>query len=137
MSKRAKTAWFVTKGSYSDYQVLCAAATRKDAEAIVAEYNRRMPGGGDGPQVESVPIYTAADVTPKQHIMLYVERATGEVKDYNTTSLVWPWDYEYHGDFAVNTSARATITYSGTDTERVRKAASDRGAQIRAELEGL
>ena len=132
--------WLVVTGSYSDYQVECAAASEADGEQIAATINA-SGSGYEGARVESVPL-----VTPPVHpVTVYRASVTvwddGRVEHHELWQYArWPWEHEasrpvrwrwVRAPMYEGKGGRLDVT--GTDRERVFKVASDRAAMIHAD----
>ena len=123
------TVWAVASGNYSDYSVWCICESKEVAEAIVECEKATGNIGYDKPFVEEFPMVATDDVrrVSRLHIDL-----TGAKADERVAP-VWSWNTS---EFEEYVTAWGYVI-EGTDHERVRKAASDRLTQIKAEREGI
>ena len=134
--------WAVTKGSYSDYRVLCICDSKDRAKRIAS-----LPAKdrySDDRQVEEILFFDRDPVTITTYSM------SEELLDDGTTNAFhedlrseWEFDmlYPAHNRPVVWRWVRAPyiekrggrLNVSGTDLERVRKVFSDRKAMIRTD----
>lgn len=137
--------WVLSRGSYSSYRVMCACASKKDAETLAARYN--ADGGYDEAFVESI-LMVASDVSKVEVLHLHAELWDNgqETKHDPRVEVQWPFD-DHTGLAAtpvfwrwvrapVHGGAGGRLEVGGTDHERVRKVFSDMRAEILADETG-
>lgn len=135
-----KSKWVISRGSYSDYRVLCIVDGKKsDAKMLAARMNATGDSWGDGYDIEEMPI-VSPDVQRVEILNL-----TSEISDDGTTqerdpriSVEWPFDSLFGAPDLSWRWVRAPchngkggrLEVWGTDHERVRKVFSDRRAML-------
>jgi hypothetical protein len=138
-----ETIYVVSAGSYSDYRVLCACPTKRDADAVAAKIRASDSWKSDA-RVETLEM-VSADV--QQVAILRLSETLwddGTVSEYrDTTAHEWPFDGLY-GDGSVAVRWRwvrapchngigGRLEVSGVDHERVRRVFSERKALVRTD----
>ena len=132
MSER-KTIFIVTAGEYSDYGVLCAYENEDDARIAVEN--------GVGDDYRELPLLPPGAIPGK--VPVHHAQAGGAPGAAVTGSQVWTydeWDFDAPAEYVeevVRAPGFVGVRFSGTDKERVQKAAQDRTARMRAEQEGI
>ena len=137
--------WAVSKGSYSDYSVVCLCRSKAEAETVLAKMKADIGETGwcnySDAFVESFPVATP-DVEPIVSLLV-----SAKVWDDGTASKVrestrteWPFDAISHGsDWRVNwrwcrppraNGKGGRLDVRGTDHDLVRKVFSEKRAQL-------
>lgn len=135
-----KKVWVLSRGSYSDYRVLCVVSgKKKDAELLAARMNATQESYYDEVEVESLPVVTK-DVQQVEILRLQVNIwDNGKTSDDHTNVRVeWPQDalfgtpeLEWRWVRApMHNNRGGRLEVWGSDHERVRKVFSDRIALI-------
>lgn len=135
-----KDVYVISKGDYSDYSVLCACPTKKDADVIAKRMNEDDDVWGGPVRVERLPVHTA-DVEKVAILRMRVN-----IWDDGTTTLEsasvsheWPFDTVFDDPMPmkwrwvrapVHGGRGGRLEVSGTDHERVRRVFSDRRAML-------
>ena len=135
--------YVVARGEYSDYSVLCACPSRKDAEAIAAKGNADEDVYGEL-RVERLPVYDAS--VQQAHVLNMTVtiwddgRATAE---HTVVRPEWPFDILNEDELLpvvwrwvrapTHDGKGGRLDVRGTDHERVRRVFSDRRAAIMAD----
>lgn len=145
MTTKTPKMWAVSRGSYSDYRVLCLLNTEREAKQLV----ERMRATGDDRYGEP-PFVEEFHVTTPDVQRIEVLKMQENLWDDGTESdesqsywIDWPFDVLYPED-ALPVSwrwVRAPIHYNrggrlevaGVDHERVRKVFSERKALIKSD----
>ena len=134
--------WVISKGSYSDYRVMCACPSKGAATSVVKRYNEIEQDSYDQAIVESLPMISA-DVQRVEVLSLSVEILDDGTERANreSTRIEWPFDSIYpvqpvhwrwvRAPYIKHIGGRLDV--SGTDHERVRKVFGDRRALIRSD----
>lgn len=138
----AEKVWAVSTGSYSDYHVLCVCRSREAAEAVAEKLAAEDGGWYRDAFVESL---VMVDATVQPTLVLHLDCNLfddgGVSETYERVSSTWPFGPD--SDKAVRVGWRwvrapihrgrgGRLEVWGTDHKRVRKAFSDRRAEIRA-----
>lgn len=136
-----ETMFAVSRGSYSDYRVLCVCDSRARAQKIVKAYNADEDNRGNA-RVEELYF---VDYDPQKVTLYHLEV---EVRDNGTTSeqgerqtSEWPFDpWNSHVRVAwrwvrapIHNGKGGRLEVHGTDLEAVRHVLSDRRAQLLAD----
>lgn len=127
--------WVVSTGSYSDYRVLCACPTKKDAERVARKY-------GSDAGIESLPIVGGeVEKVDVLHLSTTLWDDGAETDTSDRISHCWP--FEPWEDVApliwrwvrapMHKNKGGRLDVHGTDHTRVRKVFSDRRAETIAE----
>lgn len=132
-----KNAWVVSKGSYSDYRVLCVCPTKRDAETVASKYN-----AGDAYADARVESLMVVDATVKRVELLHLSTTLWddgrETDQRETRRDEWPFDALY-GIPAVywrwvrapmHKDAGGRLDVYGIDHERVRRVFSEQRAAL-------
>jgi hypothetical protein len=141
----AKKMWAVSRGSYSDYTVLCLLKTKAEAKTLV---KRMIEAGddmyGDPPRVEEIPVVTA-DVEQVDILRMQVTLwdGGGEAEASATHWTKWPFDTIWIEDAQpvhwrwvrapCHNGRGGRLEVAGTDHERVRKVFGERKALIQTD----
>lgn len=145
----AKVQWVVSRGSYSDYRVLCACPSKKAAKAIAAAVNTAT-GDESGDYysafVESLPIIERAEMVTVYGLVAEVfdNGTTAETKEIVREECNADMLYPHYFRPAHKRWIRAPylqgrpikggrLEVFGTDLERVRRVFSDTRAQLIAD----
>ena len=135
------TAYLVTRGAYSDYRVVCVAASREVADEIVAFLNRAEATYEAA--VEELPIVSSlAEAQPRQAWTVWINKDGDEIDSSTTTALLEDELYETEGGEVLDPNlwsgmdrAATGESYRGHDVAL--KAARDALAQRKATEAGV
>lgn len=137
--------WAISKGSYSDYGVMCLCTSKAEAEELLAKMQGEPDEWGDRPYsaafVESFPVVTP-DVEQIVALCLSAEvwddGTASEVRESTRTE--WPFDTLNHGSNwrvhwrwcrpPVAKGKGGRLDVQGTDHKLVRKVFSEKRAQL-------
>lgn len=121
MSER--TAWLVTTGSYSDYQVLAVTPTEADAHAYAAAYNaERESAYRDDAEAEEVELWRDGDPLPRRITLWNGDDTQTWSITYVTTT---PESYKPRVDTQLHLPNRRVFVQHFPTQEAARKAADD------------
>lgn len=134
-----RSAYLITRGSYSDYRVLAVCETKERADAEVAIYNRIQKSAyADIAEVSECPFISADDPVVAHHTTYRCEMyVSGSMLESSKTS---------HAFSGNEPPARPSVTASrdgemvivdANSAEAARKAAADHIAYLRARKEGV
>lgn len=138
------TIWVVSRGEYSDYSVLCACPTKKDAEKLAQRIRQPEPNSFSydrDARVEELPMLTGA-AEPKEvlHLTETVWDDGTTEKHIERTRLEWPWTTSGTPRVAwrwvrapMHNGRGGRLEVHGVDHRAVRRTFSDRRAQLLAE----
>lgn len=139
------TVYLITQGSYSDYHVIAAAASREEAERVAERIRAAQPNSYDQPEVEEYPMVTADDIHlwSSVFLMALIDRHGELLDEREHTSR--GWDFEpYERKLEVNywppvivrgqrRQGKLYVTGPADDEERVRKVYSEKLAELRTD----
>lgn len=135
--------YVITRGEYSDYELLCACATKEDAQALADRMNAPVPQGdqyGLGACVEEVPVLAAdapSIIELSMSVVLWDDgRQSDELtwrqarwpigRSAGTPAMKWAWSHRV-------TNPNGVLSVWGSDHERVRKVYGERKAAFLAD----
>lgn len=132
-----KGTWVIARGSYSDYRVLCACPSKKDAKTLAARFNSTETYEQAG--IEWLPEFDGQ--TERVEILLLSTTLWddgSETEQRESFRTEWPFDGIYDHKPVNWRWVRAPchhekggrLDVSGTDHERVRRVFSDKRAEI-------
>lgn len=129
-----KTVWAVSRGSYSDYQVLYICDTEERATAVAAAYNAGLPNTYDEAYVEDFPFingeFTAGTVlTMNAYLRPDGTAIPGVDQEESWVGAVGASIYRTRLGVVAG-GQRLNLMVEGTDHERVRKSFSERLTQL-------
>lgn len=133
----------VSSGAYSDYRVLCACPTKKDAKAVAAKLKTDEDGWRTDARVEEFEMVTA-DVEKVEILMLSTTLWDDGTETHTSERIRSDWPFDTTFDDGIPMTWRwvrapmhknqgGRLDVSGTDFELVRKTYSDKRAQLIAE----
>jgi hypothetical protein len=86
--------YVVSRGSYSDYRVLCAAPDKATAEELCAALNSHTHNCYEQATVEELPLVrNVKELGPVTVYIAFIDARSGEIVDANPrTQYAYPWD---------------------------------------------
>ncbi|UDL15452.1 hypothetical protein SEA_PEPE25_77 [Microbacterium phage Pepe25] len=138
-----KSAWAISSGDYSDYQVSAICESKEIAEAVAAKMNLlegKGPGYYGGYEVEEIPLVDESihRVTVyRMHVEIFDAGGTREERHWGTQKwsfepdapeVAWRW---VRAPYIAARGGRLEVW--GTDRERVRKVFGDQRAMLMAD----
>lgn len=132
----------VTKGSYSDYEIIGVFADQGEAQSVCNHYNQHDKY--ENWRVESMPLIEGEQV-PVLELVLYFSYWPGRmyhgydsaISENESIKPHFPFEGEQVKTCEVEGSHQSGFTVRGTDHERVRKVYSERRAELIARVNGL
>lgn len=131
--------WVVSKGTYSDYRVMCACRSKADASAVAAKYN--ASDSWASARVERLPIIGADVERVAVLSMTTTLWDNGEEAD-SRESMQFEWPFDSYRELApvrwrwvrgpIHKGKGGRLDVHGIDIERVRRVFSDKRAEIMA-----
>lgn len=135
--------WAVSKGSYSDYGVLCICPDKKTAERIAHDVNAAESSYGEPAFVEQIPFLAESRMVQTYGLECEVwdNGTTSETRERNRVEHEADMLYPEHNRPVMKRWVRAPMYHNkggrlevfGTDRERVRRVFSDTRAQLVAD----
>ena len=140
--KEADHIYVVSKGSYSDYRVVCACPTKGDAERVAYKLRSDPDGWSEDARVETLPVITG-DVE-KEELYYFTTTLWDDGRETNkgqSTRSDWPMDTIDEHLPVVWRWVRAPMHHDkggrldvhGTDRDRAAKVFSEKRAQLKAD----
>ncbi len=137
----AEWVWAVSRGSYSDYRVLCICPDERTAKAVAQHVNDSGDGYGyDAAEVEQIPYITEPKTitTYGMSCEVWDNGTTSETRDTirreSSAAMLWPeYNRPVHKRWVrapIHNNRGGRLEVHGTDLERVRRVFSDTRARL-------